>query len=420
MNDKYIEQDNYVFNKESEYLSDGHFMTLFNRFPDISFTEITMDRKVIDRIREMEGWEVIGVKSFFNNEVNKIVHRVLKDDDKELSLTDEMIDTLSDVLLFKKDNVGLIRVDISDFIHEPIIMENELEEGFIDPSWKLERTGLGEPTLDTEDEENTKVSVDFSFVDTDEARRTIEELLKDCFAYEEKEDKAQVNIISQSPDGLYTLNEFQIDYEEINFDTYYNDGLEGFHEKMMGNLQTKDEQSFFILHGEPGTGKTSYIRYLMGQLGAKETIIYLPPTMVGALSDPSFINFISNNSRSILIIEDAEEVVKNNPDGRSPALNNLLNLTDGILGNCFELDVICTFNADINDIDFALKRKGRLTGIFRFETLEEEKVKALCEELNIEVPESKENWTLGYLMNSEEEDLDYKGGSNEIGFNRNS
>lgn len=44
----------------------------------------------------------------------------------------------------------------------------------------------------------------------------------------------------------------------------------------------------------------------------------------------------------------------------------ILNIADGILSDVLECQFICTFNADLMDIDHALLRRGRLIAEYQF------------------------------------------------------
>ena len=71
---------------------------------------------------------------------------------------------------------------------------------------------------------------------------------------------------------------------------------------------------------------------------------------------------------SVLIIEDAEKVVRNrNGNGNETAVSNLLNLSDGILGDCLKTQIVATFNTERQLIDKALLRKGRLIAEYKFD-----------------------------------------------------
>jgi ATP-dependent 26S proteasome regulatory subunit len=154
-----------------------------------------------------------------------------------------------------------------------------------------------------------------------------------------------------------------------------------------------------LLYGKPGTGKTSYIRYLSTQVSKR--MIFLSPEVSQYISSPEFITFLSSYTNSILIIEDAENVIKTRKAGGSSAISNLLNLTDGLLADCLNIQIICTFNTDVSQIDSALLRKGRLIAMYEFKELNKKKAKELA--LSLNKPVIIENdITLAELYNTEE------------------
>ena len=54
----------------------------------------------------------------------------------------------------------------------------------------------------------------------------------------------------------------------------------------------QDAKGLVLLHGLPGTGKTSYIRYLIRQLDKE--VIFIPPNMAYALTNPDFIKLFDS------------------------------------------------------------------------------------------------------------------------------
>jgi hypothetical protein len=71
-------------------------------------------------------------------------------------------------------------------------------------------------------------------------------------------------------------------------------------------------------------------------------------------------------------------------------------MSDGLLGDALKLKFICTFNADLKDIDTAISRKGRLIAEYEFKELTENKVKLLNEKHNIGIPDDEiKNMTIG-------------------------
>lgn len=89
---------------------------------------------------------------------------------------------------------------------------------------------------------------------------------------------------------------------------------------------------------------------------------------------------------AILIIEDAENIVRDrNKDCliANQAVSNLLNLSDGLLGDAMHQQIICTFNCDVRGIDPALLREGRLIIEHKFDKLSVENTRRLCKAMEI-------------------------------------
>ena len=79
-----------------------------------------------------------------------------------------------------------------------------------------------------------------------------------------------------------------------------------------------------------------------------------------------------------------------------------MNLADGLLGDGLKLKFLCTFNANINSIDKAVLRKGRLKYQYEFKALTPEKTQILAKELGKNIPEGK-SLTVGEIYNYEED-----------------
>lgn len=154
-------------------------------------------------------------------------------------------------------------------------------------------------------------------------------------------------------------------------------------EKMIESLNN-NHSGLYMLHGPPGTGKSTYIKYLSSVL--KKDVIFFPTSMVGDLTNPSIVNLLTKKQNCVLILEDAEKAItKREFNNDSSLVSTLLNMTDGILGDVLKLNVIVTYNCNRQDIDEALLRRGRLKAEHTFDKLSIDNVKKLVKSLKLKM-----------------------------------
>jgi len=126
--------------------------------------------------------------------------------------------------------------------------------------------------------------------------------------------------------------------------------------------------------------------------------------MAEGITAPNFLPFLLENKNCILVIEDAEKVIgTRESNDTNNGVSNILNMTDGILGDCLNIQIIATLNTTKEKIDPALLRKGRLIADYEFKELPIEKVKKLFEVLKIK-EEVKKPLTLTEIYNYEDEE----------------
>ncbi len=215
--------------------------------------------------------------------------------------------------------------------------------------------------------------------DVDHVLSVLIGLLKGCVIPAVTKNK--IFVVYQSQQGFEKTG-FDVKKIKVNLEQNYNDGFTEVSDEIVVGLNDKKKSNLVILSGEPGTGKTTYIRYLTSKI--KKNIIFIAPDMVNHITDPSFIPFLIKNNDTVLIIEDGEPALQSrNGDGRTGAVSNILNLTDGLLSDCLNISIVVTFNMEGKDIDKALLRKGRLLKNYKFDLLSIEKSKALLKKLGI-------------------------------------
>lgn len=228
-----------------------------------------------------------------------------------------------------------------------------------------------------------------------------------CPINKECVDNEFINFISNSHDPkVYLLNQEYGDFvftkfsvslpKTFDLELNYGKDFTKVNEKMVESLNS-NHSGLYMLHGPPGTGKSTYIKYLASVL--KKDVIFFPTSMVGDLTNPSIVNLLTKKQNCILILEDAEKAItKREFNNDSSLVSTLLNMTDGILGDVLKLNVIVTYNCNRQDIDEALLRKGRLKAEHTFDKLSIDNVKKLVKSLKLKI-DVKEEMTLADIFN---------------------
>ena len=352
------------FDAYNEFERTSYFTICFNALPSELFAEVAIEgnKENIEKVLE-----IIDLKSM---EFKVIFKSWITEDDKDSDLTEDY----ANIYLLKSECKNLV-VWVSlannylnvDFLYD--VAQPETEEWVIATNHKL-RTSLGENKAPT------------------------------------------FNILSKTKESFRT-KEVKLERFEFNGAQTYNDDFLDVNEVIVSSLD-QNKAGLILLHGKPGTGKTTYIKNLIGS-HPKKTFIFIQNEFVKELLDPEFISFLLKHRDSVLIIEDAEKVITSREhSNENSVVSTILQLTDGLFSDYLNIKIICTFNTSMDKIDKALLRKGRMIAYYDFQPLSVDKTNVLMGTLGLE--QLNKELTLAEIFNYKAKEFNQLSRKNKIGF----
>ena len=152
----------------------------------------------------------------------------------------------------------------------------------------------------------------------------------------------------------------------------YTDKIVAQYDNVIADLETDTPGGrLTLLDGVPGSGKSFLIRGIISQV--KALFIYIPASVSGAITGPDIIpTFLRERERNVpivLIMEDADATIATRQIDNVGRLSDLLNMSDGILGEMADIRILATTNQKSTDIDEAVKRAGRVNEHIQFTVL---------------------------------------------------
>ena len=254
------------------------------------------------------------------------------------------------------------------------------------------------------------------YYDEKEDYRRIRELAKKiyetCPKEEPEERKSKVSLI-KSYQGDYYTDPLPIPPIDVDIHTNYNDDFPKVYDDIIDFLKSP-KSGLILLYGEHGTGKSTFIRHLTSAV-PKEYIV-IPNLVAPHLGDPDFSSFITDHKNSVFILEDCEQLLEDRANNVwNTAISTILNISDGFTGYLTNIQLICTFNAPVTQIDPALLRKGRCIAKYEFNKLAAEKVAVLNEKYDFGI-DPIEDMTLAEVFNYEKADYTEDKKKRKIGF----
>lgn len=252
-----------------------------------------------------------------------------------------------------------------------------------------------------------------------DAEKFIDDFISKLPLIDEKEEDEYpcVNLVSFNNDAGYYTVDAEINSVNIDIEKNYNDDFLPIYDNIVKFLSSEERKSgLIVLNGDPGTGKSYFIRHLIKNID--NNYVLIPPSMAENLSSPEFTSFLMRNTDSVFILEDCELVIKQRSmSDFTSAVSSILNMSDGIMSDIFNGKFICTFNADMDSIDDAILRKGRCYAKYTFGKLDKKKAKVLLNERGITLPEDEyEDMTLADIYHYEDKNVESVTKKKKIGF----
>ena len=152
----------------------------------------------------------------------------------------------------------------------------------------------------------------------------------------------------------------------------------------MGDIDALARTGRLLLwHGPPGTGKTYALRALARQHRDRASVNYVTEPEIlfgsGAHWITQFLETLDDDGVAddmshwhILVLEDSDELIAADAKERAgQGMARLLNLTDGLLGQAFNVLVLLTTNEPVSRFHPAVVRPGRCASLVSFERFTE-------------------------------------------------
>ena len=242
------------------------------------------------------------------------------------------------------------------------------------------------------------------------------ELLKEFGKFRKKEPKtrSEIHLVTRDGDDM-ELKTMDIKKTKLDIGLMYDDGFAEIDAIIRKRLNKKEDKGIVLLHGLPGSGKTTYIRHLVGQIRKK--VLFLSSGIVRKITDPDLMDLLIENPDCVLVIEDAEHLIMDRKIDPNSSVSDLLNLSDGLLADFLHVQLICTFNSPLTMVDPALLRKGRLIAKYEFGRLPVQKAQRVSDHMGHSTV-IHQPMTLAEIASQREKDFEADRQVATIGFRR--
>lgn len=196
--------------------------------------------------------------------------------------------------------------------------------------------------------------------------------------------------------GSHGFEKREMELQSINIvkDSHY-PFIEGGIDKFIDSY-LNSSASVLILMGEPGTGKTSFIRHMMKNNDLNATLSYDKRILE---SDSFYTDFLFDHKKDLLILEDSDLILHSREDSENTIMSKLLNVSDGLVKIDFKKIIFSTNITQLSKIDSAIIRPGRCFDVLTFRKLSYEEANIIREEHGMPPLTKHREYTLAEIFN---------------------
>lgn len=210
--------------------------------------------------------------------------------------------------------------------------------------------------------------------------------------YESNEKRLEINWYYDEEGN--DIRMFQI-FDDVTRDSLYPNVPEGLDSYVDRYLNSS--ASIMILIGEPGTGKTNFIRNILERIDKKVYLTYNDKVLE---SDYVFADFVANDYAGSFVIEDADNILEPRSDGNGK-MSKFLNVGDGLVKLRGKKIIFSTNLPSVSNIDEAIMRPGRCFDVLEFKRLTQTQAEKVCVEYNLNKVTGQNSYTIAEIFNQQ-------------------
>lgn len=185
-------------------------------------------------------------------------------------------------------------------------------------------------------------------------------------------------------------------------DLHYGEGAEEWVEQWAESLKAR-ASGLTLFRGEPGTGKTTFLRHMVWRLQEGHRFYLLPSGQDALLSRQDTVNFWVGEATNcalakVAVLEDAEALLAPRDQMRGDAVSNLLNATDGLMGDFLRVHLVATVNCKLTALDAACRRPGRMLWMREFGRMERERAEMVADRHGLELRGDQRDYSLAEIF----------------------